>query len=67
MFRKPPSKKSLQSALEVASLQKLVVNLDDPSAEALSGGQLTFTSGPLSRPQTRPQITSAPSQVWYLD
>jgi hypothetical protein len=44
MFRKPPSKKSSQSALEVASLQKVVVNLDEPSEEALSGGAIALPS-----------------------
>lgn len=42
MFRKPPSKKSSQSALEVAFLQKVVVNLDEPSQEALSGGAIAI-------------------------
>ena len=54
MFRKPPSKKSSQSALQVASLQKVVVNLDEPSEEALSGGAIalpTFPSQLIKGPQ----------------
>jgi hypothetical protein len=44
MFRKPLSKKLSQSDFEIASLQKLIVELDEPSEEAISGGAIALPS-----------------------
>ena len=44
MFRKPLSKKLPQSGFEIESLQNFIVELDGPSAAAISGGAIALPS-----------------------